>query len=467
MKNKSRTANSIRNAGVSIFSNILVIVLGFIVRTVFIRTLSTEYLGVNGLFTNILTIFSLAELGIGNAIIYQLYKPLAYQDEEKVNSLMGFYGNTYKVIALVVAGMGLLVLPFLDIIIKSPPQIVENIRIVYLLYLTNSVFTYLFIYKKSLLVADQKEYIAEVIKIIKTILLSVAQILILLIYKNFMLYLVIQMVATLIHNIVISFLVDKKYVYTSKESKKLDKEEKSIIFKDVRALFLYKISNIIINSTDNIVLSAFVGISPVGLYSNYYLIIQSVYTLTKSPLRALTASIGHLNATEDKEKQYLIYNTTNFVASWLYGMVFICFFILLDPFIVLWIGESYLLERNVVIILLINFYFLGVTGVYNIFRNTFGLFVQGQIRPLIASIINIGFSLLLVQYYSTLGVFFGTLIAYLSFSVWYDPYIVHKHAFKRSVVPFYIKTLFYLATIIIINIVVNFRKNQWESSLIY
>ncbi len=456
MKNESRVINSMRNISYSIISNIIVTLLGFFVRTVFIKTLSNEYLGINGLFTNILTLFSLAELGIGNAIIYKLYHPVAFNDKEKINSLIAFYRKAYQVIAILVTGIGLLILPFLGSIIKSPPRIIEDIRLVYLLYLANSVITYLFVYKKSLLIADQKEYIAEIINIIKTIILSIIQIVLLLVYRSFLFYLIIQIVAILFHNVEISLLCDKKYSYLKDKPIGLAKDEKRSIFKDVRALVLYKISNIVINSTDNIILAYFVGISIVGLYSNYHLITKSVYALTKSPLRAITASVGNLNATEDKEKQYLIYNSTNFITSWLYGFVFICLNILIHPFIVLWVGEKYLLDRYVVIVLLLNFYFMGVCGAYNVFRNTFGLFIQGQFRPLISALINIIFSLILVQHYGALGVFLGTLIAYLSFSIWYDPYVVHKHAFNRSVVPFYKKTIFYLVTILSVNIVVGF-----------
>ena len=456
MKKESRVINSLRNASFNIISTIIVSLLGFFVRTVFIKTLSDEYLGINGLFTNILTLFSLAELGIGSAIIYKLYRPVAFKDIEKINSLIEFYKKAYQVIAILVAVMGLLILPFLNYIIKSPPRIIEDIRLIYLLYLANSVFTYLFVYKKSLLVADQKEYIAEIINIIKTIILSVIQIIVLLVYKSFLFYLAVQIIATLLHNIAISLLCDKKYTFLKDKPIGLEKDEKRSIFKDVRALILYKISTLVINSTDNIILASFVGISTVGLYSNYYMITRAVYGLTKSPLRALSASIGNLNATEDRDKQYLIYNSTNFITSWIYGIVFICLNVLIQPFIMLWVGEKYLLDRYVVMVLLLNFYFMGVSGAYDVFRNTFGLFVQGQFRPAISALINIILSLILVQYYGALGVFLGTLIAYLSFSIWYDPYVVHKHAFKKSVIPFYKKTVFYLLTILTVNIVVSF-----------
>ncbi len=456
MSNNSRTIKSIRNAIFNILGLIFTIVSGFIVRTVFIRTLSAEYLGVNGLFTNILSLLSLAELGIGNAIVFKLYKPLANDNKQKIRELMNFYKRAYTVIGISVVIIGLLILPFLKYLIKSPPLISENLYIIYLLYLTNSASSYFFIYKRSLIIADQKEYISIIIGYGYTLFVSVAQIFILLKYNNFLLYLVIQIISTIIQNIIISIVCNHQYKYLQSNKECLPKEERNSILKDVRALFLYRISNLVINSTDNLIISSFIGISTVGLYSNYNLIIKSIYSLTKAPLNALTASIGNLNASEDIDKQYLIYKTTNFISAWLYGLVCIGLYVLINPFIKWWVGSSYLLDKNIVVVLITNFYLVGISGVYNIFRNTFGLFIQGQIRPVISSIINLVASLVLVKSLGVFGVFLGTTIAYVSFSVWYDPYVVHKHALKKSVVPFYIRSLIYIVIIIIATAITTF-----------
>lgn len=446
-KPRSRTKSSARNALFNVSWYIVNMLASFAVRTILIQQLGKNYIGINGLFTNILSFLSLAELGIGNAIVFKLYKPLADNDVEKVRQLMSFYKNAYRFVAAAVAAVGLALLPFLDFFMKERPNIPENIYIIYLLYLTNSVVSYLLIYKKSIIIADQNEFITSSIGFGYVITMSALQISMLIFMHDFMLYLIVQIGCSITQNIVISIICNKKYPFIKHNNARLPEPEQKSIFKDVSALILYRISGIVVNSTDNVVISAFVGIGVTGLYSNYYLVIHSALTLIKQGLNALTASIGNLNTTDDKDKQYLVYNTTNMLAAWLFGIVSVGFYVLLNPFVKLWAGEEYLFDRSIVIVLIINFYLLGITQIYNIFRNTFGLFVQGMLRPLISSIINIVLTVTFVKFMGTIGVFIGTMIAYLTINIWYDPYVVHKYALKRSVFPFYLRSLIYIVTV--------------------
>lgn len=458
---QARTKNSFRNSIMNSSSYLFTIVCGFAVRTVFIKTLSSEYLGVNGLFTNILSLLSLAEMGIGTAIIYNLYKPLADRNSEKITQLMNFYKKTYYIIALFIAIVGLLLLPFIQNFIHDVPDIPENLSIIYLLYLLNSVASYLFIYKQSLLVADQQEYIASTIRIIYNLVLSTIQIIILLFTKQFMFYLIAQISINILHNIVISIICDKKYPFI-KNDFKLPKGEQFSIVRNVKALIIYRIANLVTNSTDNLILSKFIGIKVVGLYSNYYLVIHSLYTLIRYTITALTASIGNLNTTKDIKKMRLVYNTTTFITAWLFGISAIGLFVALDDFIILWVGENYQFNHKITVVLIINFYLMGLSGIYNVLRSTYGLFTQGMLRPLISSIINLIASLILVNYLGILGVFLGTTIAFLSINIWYDPYIVYKHVFKSKILPFYFNNLSFSIVIVISALV-----SKWAISFIF
>lgn len=444
----SRTKNGIRNSIINTSAYLLTILCSFIVRTVFIKTLNSEYLGINGIFTNILSLLSLAEMGIGTAIIYSLYKPLAENNKIKVMQLMNFFKKAYQTIAVVVAIIGILILPFLYKFINNVPDIPESLNVIYLLYLINSVASYLFIYKRSLLVTDQKEYVASIIGAFYTIIVSIMQIVILIMTQNFLLYLIIQIILGVVQNIAISIICDKKYPYIKNNHEILPKEEQKDIFKNVKALLIYRVASIVVNSTDNLLLSKFVGITAVGLYSNYYLIIHALYTLVRQSITALAASIGNLNTTKDIEKMKLVYNTTTFLSSWMFGLVAIGLFVILDNFIALWAGNTYVMDRNVVIVLIINFYLMGVSGVYNVLRTTYGLFTQGQLRPLISSVINFVTSIIFVKYFGIFGVFLGTCIAFISINIWYDPYIVYKHAFSKPILNFYMKNIFYVGIII-------------------
>ena len=207
-----RTSYSIKNSISSIASNIIIMLLGFIAQTVFIKLLGSEYLGLNSLFLNIISMLSITELGISSAIIYNLYKPLNDDNKEDIKSLMLFYKKCYFVIAFIILVIGLIILPFLNIIVGTH-NIEENIKIIFMLFISDSIFTYLFSYKRSLLIADQKNYVINITHIICLIILNIIQISILFIFKNYYIYLIISILFKVIENISISLIVNHKYPY--------------------------------------------------------------------------------------------------------------------------------------------------------------------------------------------------------------------------------------------------------------
>ena len=299
----SRTANTARNATFGLVSQIINIVLSFISRTIFISVLGAEYLGINGLFTNILMLLSFAELGIGNAIIYGMYKPLATDDKEKIKSLMALYAKAYKLIGTFVFVVGLLVIPFMDLIIKEVPNITENIILIYILFLLNTSLSYFFVYKKSIITVDQKNYIVLLYQQLFKVLQTVLQITFLWLTGNYLIFLFIQITITLLENIYVSQKADKMYPFLKeKKIESLDKGERHQIFANIKALFLYKFGSVILNGTDNIIISALIGITAVGINSNYVLIISAISAVVGQIMNGFTASIGNLNAVAAKER---------------------------------------------------------------------------------------------------------------------------------------------------------------------
>ena len=279
----SRVRNTTINSMVALFSKVIVFIVQFICRTILIKTLGTEYLGVNGLFTNILTMLSFAELGIGSAIIFKLYKPIAENDNEKIKTYIKFYQKAYIYIGTIILGLGMLLIPFLKYIVTDVPSIKENIIFIYILFLVNSSISYFFTYKKSIIIGFQKEYITTILNTAAIVLQNIVQIIVLLLTKNFILYLIIQILATLLDNIVASIKANKMYPYIKeKEYTKISKREEHKIFKDVKALVLYKLGYTISTGTDNIIISTFIGVSQVGLLSNYTMIINAVKSFTSS-----------------------------------------------------------------------------------------------------------------------------------------------------------------------------------------
>ena len=282
-------------------------VLSFVTRTVLIKTLGIEYAGINGLISSIISMLSLTELGIGTAIIYNLYQPLAVQDEEKVRILMKFYKTAYRVISLVITVAGIAVMPFLPVIIKDDISFV-NIYLVFGFYLLQTVSSYmLFAYKSGLLKADQKEYIISQIGYAFTIVTNIVQILILIIFKDYIWYIAAVVIFNLLKNIVVSIKVDQLYPYTmKKENKKLSKDERKETYKNCFAIFIYKINAVIVNATGNVILSKFIGIVIVGLYSNYKLVMTSIKNIINIGFQSITSSLGNLHVDGDKEHEFLI-----------------------------------------------------------------------------------------------------------------------------------------------------------------
>lgn len=457
MKQRSRTENSIINSAMSIVTQVLTVVLNFAVKTVFIKMLNDEYLGVNGLFTNIITMLSLADLGIGIAIPYSLYKPLAKKDEHKINVLMNFYKKVYTIIGIAVLLIGLSLTPFLGLIIKDIPKNVPHLSLIYILFVIHSASSYFFVYKKFLIDSDQKGYITSRIIFTFSTLLSIIQIILLVTTKNYILFLLSSIILVIIQNIYISSKANKLYPFIkNKTDEKLEKEDMEGIKKNVSSLFIYKVGTVIMNGTDNIIISKFIGLIIVGFYSNYVLIINSITTVLNQIFNAITSSIGNLVVTTNKKRSKEVYDNLNFANFWLYALFGVCIIVLINPFINIWIGKKYVMGFSIVFLLVLNFYVLGMQSVTNSFRNAYGLFWIAKYRPIIMVIINIVISVVLVQFIGIEGVLIGTLISRLLTTAWLDPYIVHKYGFEISPKSYYIDYLKYLVIFIAISIILNY-----------
>lgn len=304
MNKKSRTEYSILNIMTGLGGYMINTIIGLICRMVFTRTLAADYLGINGLFTNILTMLSLAELGIGSAIVFALYKPLAENDEEKIASLVKFYGSCYKVIGIVVAVIGVLLMPFLNLLIPEQPNIKESIYLIYGLYLFNTATTYFFSYRSSLIIAAQQNYIVIGINYFIAIIQSIIQMIWLIVTKEYIGYLIITSIGTMVYNVLISYIAKRKFPYIVKKNiNPLIHEEKRELIQNVRALVVWKLSGLLVNSTDNIIITYFSGLATVGISSNYTLLTNTLNSLLNQFFNGITASVGNLNASESVEKK--------------------------------------------------------------------------------------------------------------------------------------------------------------------
>jgi O-antigen/teichoic acid export membrane protein len=444
MASQSRTGNSIRNIATGLGGYFLNTLLGFITRTVFIKCLAADYLGINGLFTNILTMLSLAELGVGTAIVYALYKPLATDDKDKVASLMQFYGRAYRVIGIAVAVFGLCMMPFLKIVIPEVPHIKESLYLIYSIYLFNTVSSYFFSFRSALITASQQYYIVNGLSYLVTIVTSLVQIPLLLITREYLPFLLVQAASTLIYYVLLSKIAKKKFPYiASKDIQPLEKEEKKSIIKNVRALMVTQLSGVLVNNTDNIIITYFKGLATVGYLSNYLLLTGTLNTLLTQAFSGITASVGNYNALETREKKLELFHFINLANFWLFGWAAIGIAVMSNDIIKLWVGSDYLLPVSIPWVIALNFYLVGMQSAVWTYKSTLGLFKYGRYLLLITAALNLGLSLYLGNKWGLFGILFATTIARVVTNVWYDPYAVFKYGLKEPPLKYFGRYLMY------------------------
>lgn len=450
MAKKSRTEYSYLNiiAGVGGYS--ISIILSLINRMVFTRTLPAAYLGVNGLFSNILSMLSLAELGVGGAIVYALYKPLAEDNHEKVAALVKFFGKAYAIIGLTIAGLGLCLMPFLSIIVGEQPDIADNLHLIFLLYLFSTASSYFFTYRSTLLMAAQMNYYNTGINYLIISVQEVIQAVYLFFTHEYIGYLVIQVIFGLVYNIIISQVAVIKFPYIkNKEIPDLSSEETKKVFTNVRDLMIYKVSGVLVNGTDNIIITMFDGLAITGLASNYTLLVNTLSSLLNQIFNSVTASIGNLNAVESKEKRFSILNMFNMANFWLFGWGTIGIIFVSSDLVACLFGTGYALDIKIPLILAVNFYTVGMMNSIWNFKHTMGMFRYGRFIQFGTAAFNLVFSILLGQFYGLFGILLATFISRLLTNLWYDPYVVFKYGFNETPFIYVRKYLYYLLILLV------------------
>ena len=430
---KSRTEYSAHNTTVGLISRLVAILCGYVVRIVFTHVLSETYVGINGLFTNILSILSLSEMGIESAISYALYKPIADNDESQQRAIINLYRKLYMGVAAFVLIAGMMVIPFLGVIIKDS-QGLPDVTYIYILYLVNSAVSYLLVYKKTLLDAHQKKYIGVSVRAISWVIQDVIQIVILLATRNFVLYLYAYIITTILSNFYISKRADKEYPFIQEKiTEPVAADTKKDIVRNIKAMFMHQFGNIVVNNTDNLLISFFVGIISVGCYSNYYLVIGSVRQVLNEAVDGISASVGNLGVTSDIEHIKKVYKAALFFNHWVFGLCAICIFELISPFVELSFGRQYVFHYSIVFILCLNFYIQGIEKASNIFHNSLGLFWFDRYKSIIEAVLNLGLSIALAPSLGVFGIFLGTTISTVLTTLWVEPYVIYKYEFRESV----------------------------------
>lgn len=445
----NRTKNASRNAVYGAVLKVYQIIVPFAMRTIMIYFLGMEYLGLNSLFTSILQILNLAELGVGSAMVYSMYKPIAQKDKTKICALMRLYRKYYRIIGIVVLVLGLILYPFIpQLVSKDVPEGID-IHVLYLLNLATTVLSYwLFAYKNCLLNAHQRNDVDSKVRILMDTLKYVGQIGAIIICKSYYAYLCVALVLQIMNNIVTSVIVSRMYP-EYKPVGVLDKDEIAVINEKVRDLFTSKLGAVIINSADSVVISAFLGLKILAIYNNYYFIVKSIIGIVGSIFVACTAGIGNSIIIESKEKNFRDFNKFTFIIVWLSGLCTCCLLALYQPFIALWVGEDNSLGYSAVICFCAYYFIYELNSLFNLYKDAAGLWHKDRFRPMVTALANLGINLLLVNYIGIYGVLLSTVLTTLLIGI---PWLLHNlftELFVQSPINYLKKLVFYVFVVLI------------------
>ena len=402
---------------------------------------------------------SIAELGLGSAIIYNMYKPIANKDKEKIKSLMKFYKKCYSIIIIVMLAIGLIVSIFLKQIVGET-QTIQNLYLLYFLFLTDVIFSYTIAYKRSIIYANQEEYLTNIVHLIYLVVMNGLQILFLYLTHNYCVFLIIKLVCRILENVLVNIIANKKYPYIKeKDVKELDKEIKDDIIKNIKALFFHKIAGFIVSSTDTILISVFFeGLVTVAYYSNYNLVLSAITTILNQFLLSATASIGDLLTENNKERNYEIYKKLNFLNFVIFIIGATGMACAIEPFITIFFGEQYILSKFILISLILKFFIQGMRRPLMAFKEAAGIFYVDRFVPILESIVNLVASIILLKICGLAGIFLGTAVSSLVILLYSYPKYVYRPIFNKRLKDYYlefIKTILYATVIIGITMGVN------------
>lgn len=431
--NNSRTKNAIFASFASVGNQAAKIIINFAYRTIFLSILSKEFLGVNGLFSNIIQILSLAELGIGTAIIYRMYQAFSKENIEDISALIRFYKNVYRFICLAVCGVSLCLFPFINglVNVEDIPAGL-NINLVYFLFVLQSASSYLFVYKQALLSADQQNHKVTIFATVLEGVSTIGRIIALIITKNYVIVLACGILIQILINYIFSLFITKKYSEVFKRKAVLPKSEKIGIFHDTLGLLCHKVGYIVVTGTSNLILSKWVGLIAVGIYSNYLLIITAIQNLIVNISNSITPIIGNYVISNSKEESYTLYKRFLNLGFWISSFTTICLYVLLNPFITAWLDKSFLFEYEIVAMICFQYYIQTSRLVNNVFVNACGLFMKDKIRPIFEAVINLAVSIILTIKFGIIGIFIGGCVSSILTFYWREPYLLLKNRFNKN-----------------------------------
>lgn len=436
-----RTKNASRNIVFGIILKAYQLIVPFLMRTAMIYLMGVQYLGLNSLFTSVLQVLNLAELGVGSAMVYSMYQPIAKDDTVKICALMKLYRTYYRIIGLVIAVIGCIILPFIPNLISGEVPADVNVYILYALNLGATVLSYwLFAYKNSVLQAHQRNDVVSKVTLITNTIQYIFQILVLWIFRNYYLFVIVLLVSQALTNIITAIIADKLYPKYKPEGD-VKKEDVKKINNRIRDLFTSKIGAIVYESADTIVISAFLGLSLLAVYQNYFYILTALSGFISVIFAACTAGIGNSIVVETKEKNYNDFAKFTFIICWIAGFCSVCLLCLYQPFMELWVGKDLMLSFSLVCCFVVYFFLKQINSLFNLYKDASGMWHEDRFRPLIAALTNLVLNLVLVQFIGLYGILISTVLAILCVGL---PWLTHNLftiIFEKKYIKSYLKKI--------------------------
>lgn len=436
----SRTEKSIRNAKYGLIGQIFLVIFSFILRKIFLNTFNDDYLGLGSVFLTILNAVNVCELGLSSAIIFCLYKPLVRDDKATVAAYMKYMKKAYYIVGGIVLILGLSLTPVLHLFVRVMPDI-DNIRLIYVMFVVNSAMTYPLSYRSILLTADQRQYAVSRYRYFFSCMFHLVQIIVLMCTHNYLLYLSCRLVFTVVENCAISLKVKHDYPYISEKNvRELTRAEKSDIKKRVKASALHKLGSFLVFGTEAVFLARLCGVNSATLYQNYYTIQLNLKNFMNIFFSSFSASIGNMYAdNKDEKKKYSVYNVLNFICAWIAGFASVSLALIYNPFIELWLGPQYLFEKEAVALISLSFYFFCTRIAMNTTKDAFGLFVRDKYKYIAQFAVYVVLAIIMGRVFREAGIFAAMLIADLVTCFWIEPWVLFKYGFKRPVSEYFKK----------------------------
>lgn len=432
----SRTVSSARNVGVSILAQVMVVALGFVTRTVFVTKLGVSLLGINSLLTSVLALLAFADLGINGAVMYALYKPLKESNTDSVAAIVRYANRMLRWVALAVAGLGLAATPFIHRLVNLE-EAIDGLEIYYLVLLANTVAGYLMLARLVLLDADQKIYVTKAYSLVFNVLRSIAQIVSLLVFESFLAFLMIQVFFTISNNLTVYLRAGRLYPYIKNSSTSLVRSERRSILTSVRAMMIFRVGGLILNNSAAVLISTIVGTVALGYYSNYMLIVSSAAMITEVVFASLTPSVGNLVAAGDQAAGRRVFDEIVLLSVILHGVIAVGMVVLVDDFVVLWLGSDFVLPPAVLIGVVLNFYVSGTLMPMWSFRSATGLFRQTQFVMLLTAVLSVALSFALGNVFGLAGVVIAPGLARLLTGGWCEPWLLLRDHLAGGVFPYF------------------------------